>query len=80
MKTKFIPNVFLISFLEANRFKLVESNNHYANDMCGVVINEDNIEVANNNGDVMYSHDLNIYWLVGMLTWYGYIPQNYSKM
>lgn len=73
------PNKFAKLFLEANGFKLVEGNNHFANDMCGVVVNKENYEVANNNGDVMYSADINIYWLIGYLTWSGYMPLNYNK-
>lgn len=71
------PQDYLGSFLLKNGFALIEGKNHYANDMCGVVINESNIEVANNEGYVMYSQDLNIYWLVGYLTYSNFIPKNY---
>lgn len=31
------------------------------------------------NGSSMYSKDLNIYWLIGVLTYYGLIDKNYKK-
>lgn len=69
---------FLANFLLANGFKKIEKH-HYANDMCGVVLTDTNIEVASNNGHVMYSVDQNIYWLIGNLTYRGFIPMVYNK-
>jgi hypothetical protein len=67
------------SFLLENGFHKMEANS-YANDVCNVILNkEDNIfEVANNEGDVMYSNDESIYWLIGYLTFCRFIDQNYK--
>lgn len=67
----------VVSFLKENGFKTMERNS-YANNKCNIVITPDNYEVANNNGDTMYSRDLNIYWLIGVLTYYGFIPKDYE--
>ena len=50
-----------------------------ANDRCNVVFETDHYAVANNQGDVMYSEDMNIYWLIGMLTYHGYMDKNYKQ-
>lgn len=63
---------YVNSFLERNGFFLVEENS-YANSKCNVIITSDNYEVANHEGDVTYSNDLNIYWLIGFLTYYNFI-------
>ncbi len=65
------------SFLKRNGFKRMEKNS-YANDHCNVVISEIGYEVANNQGDTMYSENLQIYWLIGVLTYYGYMDKNYK--
>ena len=68
------------NWLLLNGFKEMEKNS-YANDFCNVVINEEDecYEMADADGNVMYSPNLNIYWLVGILTWHDYIPRNYRK-
>lgn len=66
----------VIDFLKMNGFKSMELGS-YANDKCNVVITPNNYEVANNNGDVVYSKDHSIYWLIGVLTYYRYIPKDY---
>ena len=79
-------NEKVIDFLVKNGFTWMEKNS-YANDMCNVVYEElksDNKKigyyaVSNNNGDTMYSSTLEIYWLIGVLTYYGYIDKNYKK-
>lgn len=70
----------VIGFLIKNGFDRMETNS-YANDKCNVVINNNGgyYAVANNLGDVMYSNDLTIYWLIGVLTYYDYIDKNYKK-
>ncbi len=68
----------VINFLLANGFELSEKNS-YGNGICNVVIEEDHYAVANNDGDAMYSKDLNIYWLIGVLTYYGYMSKNYKQ-
>ena len=67
----------VIGFLKRNGFKRMEKNS-YANDMCNVVIKTDGYEVANEFGDAMYSRGYNIYWLIGVLTYYSYIDKNYK--
>ena len=69
----------LIKFLVANGFKKVEKNS-YANDKCNVVITKNFYEVSNNDGETMYSNNLNIYWLIGVLTYYGYMNKNYKQL
>ena len=69
---------YVEQFLLSNGFEKMEYNS-YANNVCNVIINnEDGIyEVANNEGDVMYSNDMSIYWLIGYLTFTKFITQNY---
>lgn len=67
-----------IAFLKKNGFKRIERNS-YANSMCNVVIDLWNYSVADNTGNTMYSKDLNIYWLIGVLTYYGYMDKNYNQ-
>jgi hypothetical protein len=66
-------------FLLSNGFQMMEENS-YANDVCNVIINnEDGIyEVADNKGDVMYSKDMSIYWLIGYLTFSRFLTQTYK--
>lgn len=68
----------IISFLKRNGFERMDEPKHYANEKCSVVIESDEkgkhyYAVANNNGDTVYSKDINIYWLTGILLWFGYI-------
>ncbi len=65
-------------FLKKNGFKKMEDNS-YSNDLCNVVISKTGYEVANNDGDTMYSYDHSIYWLIGMLTYCGYMDKNYNE-
>ena len=65
-------------FLLKNGFSKMEPCS-YANNLCNVVIQDNCYTVANNQGDVMYSENHNIYWLVGYLTWMGFINLNYTK-
>jgi len=62
-------------FLIKNGFSKVESN-HYVNYICEVVIMKDCYNIIENNGSV-YSDGLNIYWLIGYLTYYDLIDKNY---
>lgn len=72
-------------FLEKNGFD-VDSNGVFTNGLCEVRINEQDLYyvVGRNEFDLgeygfMFSHDLNIYWLIGVLTYYGLIDKNYEK-
>lgn len=68
----------VIAFLKRNGFERMEKKS-YANKVCNVLIMEDYYAVANNEGYTIYSTDLSIYWLIGVLTYYGYIHQCYIK-
>lgn len=67
----------VVKFLKNNGFKSMELGS-YANDKCNVVITSNNYEVADNRGDAIYSKDHSIYWLIGVLTYYRYIPKVYN--
>lgn len=69
----------VIGFLVQNGFSEMEEG-VYANGKCNVVIQDDlTYAVCNNDGYAMYSDNSNIYWLVGVLTWHGYIEKDYKK-
>jgi len=68
----------VIDFLKRNGFKEIELNSFVNDRGCDVFIGYKGYAVANSEGDVMYSQDLNIYWLVGVLTWRGFIDKNYK--
>lgn len=66
-------------FLEANGFKEVKPNT-YKNNACEVFISLHRYIITDRNGDVMLSDDFNMYWLVGILTWHGFIDKNYKSL
>ena len=68
-----------IEFLKANGFKRSKKN-VYFNNKCSIMINRGNYGVMNNDWDTMFSNDLNIYWLIGVLTYYGYMDKNYKQL
>ena len=68
----------IIDFLKLNGFKKIEEKS-YSNELCNVVFEDCGYAVANNKGETMYSFDFNIYWLIGVLTYYGYIDKNYKQ-
>ena len=55
----------------------------YSNKNCVITIHEKRFDVTfkTETGEqgTMYSKDLNIYWLVGVLTWYNLIDKNYKQ-
>ena len=66
-------------FLKRNGFKRVDKGS-YANESCNVVFEEnETIAVADNNGIAIYSKDRNIYWLIGVLTYYNLMARNYTN-
>lgn len=66
-------------FLKKNGFKRI-SNNEYGNEKCCVEFSIAGwYVVVNMEGDTMYSNDNNIYWLIGVLTYYGYMDKDYIK-
>jgi len=64
------------------------TENRFINDKCEVVINMkyENFDIYFLNADLdeepasMSSDDFNIYWLVGILTWYNLIDRNYKSL
>lgn len=62
-------------FLIKNGFAKTELN-HYVNYTCEVVIMGDCYNIIENSGSV-FSDNLNIYWLIGYLTYYNFIDKDY---
>ncbi len=68
----------VIEFLEKNGFALTEPIfSVYSNYKCEIIIHKDHYTVINRDG-MLYSTDLNIYWLIGVLTYYNYMDKNYK--
>ena len=65
-------------FLILNGFKKI-TNTEYSNDKCKVSFYDGYYEVLNDEGSVN-SEDMNIYWLIGYLTYYDFMDKNYGKM
>lgn len=72
-------------FLLKNGFKQF-SEDVYTNNKCALSYLENTktykiiFQLSINDSEVeIYSSDLNIYWLVGVLTWYGLIDKNYVQ-
>ena len=73
---------FVIQFLLKNGFTRI-GEGIYMNLKCIVKIHADNYEVEFKMKDseemgTMYSPDINIYWLIGMLTYQNLIPRDYK--
>jgi hypothetical protein len=66
-------------FMLMNGFIEQPADNSFINDHCAVEVQETGYAVCNNNGDCMYSDNHSIYWLIGNLTYYGYITKNYKQ-
>ncbi|WP_372650838.1 hypothetical protein [Draconibacterium sp.] len=67
----------VISFLENNGFEKLTDNNYW-NDTCNVKFQDGGgYAVSDKLDNTMYSIDNNIYWLIGVLTYYGFIDKNY---
>jgi hypothetical protein len=73
MQTNYIYN-----FLTKNGFHLVE-NNIYKNRKCKIIIHSDCYEVKLKFKYSAHSDNLNIYWLIGYLTYYNLIDKDYKK-
>jgi hypothetical protein len=68
-------------FLEKNGFVKSKINNEYVHRINGsfVTIFDDYYEVYIPETDgVMWSNDINIYWLIGVLTYYNLIEKDYK--
>ena len=62
--------------LVKNGFSKIESN-HYVNYMCEVKIFKNHYHILENSKSSIYSDNLNIYWLIGYLTYYDLMDKNY---
>ena len=71
-----VDTKFEEKFLEKNGFKQVKKQ-HFQKDSCTVIIHDMCYEV--NDGKSAYGPNLEIYWLIGYLTYYGYMDKNYKK-
>ncbi len=67
----------IIAFLKKNGFIRMKKNS-YTNDKCNVVILSNGYCVADNSGYEMFSKNCNIYWLIGVLTYYDFIEKDYK--
>ena len=71
---------YVYNFLVKNGFEISISNDFdyiFTNEKCKVKINETHYSVQTNDS-IMYSDNLNIYWLIGVLTYYNYMDRNYK--
>jgi hypothetical protein len=65
-------------FLELNGFTKT-GENVWSNELCSVEINENEYIITNNEGWTMYSTSHSIYWLIGILTYCGYMKKDYKQ-
>jgi hypothetical protein len=63
-------------FLCKNGFE--DNGRGYFNEYCVVIVNDDHYCVEMDQGH-MYSNDLSIYWLIGVLTYGGLMDKNYNQ-
>lgn len=64
-------------FLRENRF-IPQSENVYSNGNCTLTITEQGYEIRDMYNNTMYSKDHNIYWLIGLLTYFKFMDRNYT--
>lgn len=78
----------LIRFLTINRFTHTNDIKHnFTNAKCHITILEDSNEIkglyqyycVQTPKEEVYSENLEIYWLIGYLTYYGYMDKDYKK-
>ena len=72
----------VIDFLEKNGFSKYDTSNDYVHSTNNsfVTIFDDCYEVyIPENDSVMWSNDISIYWLIGVLTYYNLIEKDYNK-
>lgn len=71
----------VIEFLELNGFfKMKSKTTCYGNDKIEVWIYEDHYAVGSNEEGWRYSENHNIYWLIGTLTYNGFMDKNYKQL
>ena len=74
------------NFLEANGFKKISTihkasrKNTYFNDKCTIIITKKNYIVIDNDFSTIISDSLNIYWLIGILTYREFMDKNYKQL
>jgi hypothetical protein len=68
---------YVTKFLEENNF-IQEKHNIWSNQFVDIVIEESGYEVIiKEDSSSMLSQNLNIYWLIGVLTYNGWMEKNY---
>ncbi len=72
----------VIDFLEKNGFGQ-DGNGNFTNGICALIINDSSYIIGCFSQDFgedgfMFSNDLNIYWLIGVLTYYNLIEKDYK--
>jgi len=69
----------VVNFLINNGFKKdPHDSNTFINKHCNITLTGYCYDIVTNDGDFISSDDYNIYWLIGYLTYYGYINKNYK--
>lgn len=68
----------ITAFLEKNGFANEEAG-VYINDYCSVDTQYDCLAVCNNHGTAIYADDYSLYWLIGVLTYNGFLTKDYNK-
>lgn len=66
----------ITSFLKMNGFKLI-SKQSYSNDLCNVYVTKYHIVIEDNKGYQFFGTE--IVWMIGFLTFFGYIDKNYKQ-
>lgn len=72
-----------IKLLKLNGFKKIKKD-IYSNGKCNIKINTPyefnkyNYTIIDKQGNSMITENMNIYWLIGFLTYYRYIDRNYK--
>ena len=65
-------------FLERNGFKK-HTETQWSNEWVVVGITDEDFILTHGFGQTTFSKDFNIYWLIGYLTYNGFLTQNYVK-
>ena len=68
----------IIDFLLANGF-IKAYKNEYINLICSVKIKPGRFIIGDSKGET-HTKDLNIYYLIGFLTYHGYIKKDYKQL
>ncbi len=77
----------LIDFLKINGFTHNKEKHNFTNNHCIITIEQGFDEsgetcdyyCVDTNKGTSYSYNLEIYWLIGYLTYYGYMDKDYKK-